>query len=367
MRERRHGPSRCGGGTRRSRRRWYDQRDERHRSERDRNERRRHDGRDGERDREHDCGRRRDLGCRRLRGVRRRGGASLPEGDDGIAARHPGDVGIESDPDVIFADDFETYAQASDLDDAGTTSTRTDVRIATESRERLPRDQALEFTVPQQDNELSNATDKILSPGARRPLPPLLLEFEPPYDVVGSSHNGSMISAHYFINGQATPGVPANGTNKFLVNLENWRGEAATASPGLLNVYIYHPEQRSQWGDHFFPNGDGDAELEPCRATSARTSSSRPGHHPRARPLVLLRVHAEGEHARASATAASPSGSTASSSRDFRTCAARRRHPEDRSLRPLAPHRLEPERRDARSGTTTSSPRRSYIGPVAGL
>ncbi len=40
-----------------------------------------------------------------------------------------------------------------------------------------------------------------------------------------------------------------------LVNLENWRGEAATPSPGDLNVYVYHPEQRSQWGDHFFPTG----------------------------------------------------------------------------------------------------------------
>jgi hypothetical protein len=54
----------------------------------------------------------------------------------------------------------------------------------------------------------------------------------------------------------ATPGVPADGTNKFLANLENWRGEAATPSPGDLNIYLYHPEQRSQWGDHFFPNGD---------------------------------------------------------------------------------------------------------------
>ena len=40
-----------------------------------------------------------------------------------------------------------------------------------------------------------------------------------------------MISAHYFVNGQATPGVPADGTNKFLVKLENWRGEAATPRP----------------------------------------------------------------------------------------------------------------------------------------
>jgi hypothetical protein len=78
-----------------------------------------------------------------------------------------------------------------------------------------------------------------------------------PFDVVGSSHNGAGISAHYFgPNNQATPGVPANGTNKYLVNLEMWRGDTSTASPGDLNTYVYWPEQRSNYGDHFFPNGD---------------------------------------------------------------------------------------------------------------
>ena len=31
----------------------------------------------------------------------------LPEGDSGLAARYPGDVGIEGDPAVVFADGFE--------------------------------------------------------------------------------------------------------------------------------------------------------------------------------------------------------------------------------------------------------------------
>ncbi len=35
-----------------------------------------------------------------------------------------------------------------------------------------------------------------------------------------------------------------------------WRGDTATASPGQLNMYVYHPEQRSNYGDHFFQNGD---------------------------------------------------------------------------------------------------------------
>jgi len=33
--------------------------------------------------------------------------AVLPQGDAGLAAKHPGDVGIERDPDVVFAENFE--------------------------------------------------------------------------------------------------------------------------------------------------------------------------------------------------------------------------------------------------------------------
>ena len=175
---------------------------------------------------------------------------------DGIAAKYPGDLGIEGDPDVIFADGFEDYAQPSELLDKWDSAIHMQhIRIATEADNVFHGGKALEFTVPQQIEELSDGVDKVL--GEERDV--LFLryysKFQPPYDVVGSSHNGSSISAHYFIDGQATPGVPADGTNKFLANLENWRGEAETPSPGLLNVYLYHPEQRSQWGDHFFPTG----------------------------------------------------------------------------------------------------------------
>jgi hypothetical protein len=181
----------------------------------------------------------------------------LPEGDAGIAARYPGDVGIARDPDVVFADDFESYADAEGLganwDAAVYQADR--VRITSERGHVHRGRQALEMEVPQQDTELSNATDKTVSPERDVLFLRYYSRFESPYDVVGSSHNGSMISAHYFENGQATPGVPADGTNKFLANLENWRGDAETPSPGHLNLYVYHPEQRSEYGDHFFPTG----------------------------------------------------------------------------------------------------------------
>ena len=183
--------------------------------------------------------------------------SSLPEGNQGIAARHPGDVGIASDSNVIFADDFESYAKSADLNNRWDAVYQNQyANITTTAANVYSGKQALEFTLPQQTAELSDSTDKVISPERDVLFLRYYSKFQPPYDVVGSSHNGSSISAHYFINGQATPGVPADGTNKFLANLEDWRGDATTASPGYLNVYAYHPEQRSQWGDHFFPNGD---------------------------------------------------------------------------------------------------------------
>ena len=182
--------------------------------------------------------------------------SGLPEGDNGIAARHPGDVGIAADAEVIYADDFESYAKDADLNKNWSAVYQNQyVHITTEPAHVYRGKQAVELILPQQAAELSDATDKVLTDEQDVLFLRYYSKFRPPYDVVGSSHNGSSISAHYFVNGQATPGVPADGTNKFLVNLENWRGDAMTASPGDLNVYVYYPDQRDVYGDHFFPTG----------------------------------------------------------------------------------------------------------------
>jgi len=58
----------------------------------------------------------------------------LPEGDQGIAAKYPGDAGIDADPAVVFADDFEGYQDASQLPtrwDAGVYQVD-QIRLATE-------------------------------------------------------------------------------------------------------------------------------------------------------------------------------------------------------------------------------------------
>lgn len=179
---------------------------------------------------------------------------SLPSGDHGIAARYPADRGIAMDPEVIFADDFESYANAQGLN-ANWDNAFGNIRIATEPANVYGGTHALEFRSPQQMTELSNGVQKIV----RNELDMLFLryyaKYDPSFDVVGSSHNGGGISAHYFQGNMATPGVPADGRNKFLIEYECWRGAMAEPNPGNLNVYIYHPEQRSMYGDHFFSDG----------------------------------------------------------------------------------------------------------------
>jgi hypothetical protein len=180
----------------------------------------------------------------------------LPSGDMGIAARYPGDVDIADDPAVIFADDFESYDGAGGLAARWNAGVYHNAAIETDAAHVFAGTRSLRFTSPQQLGELSNGVSRTVNPELDVLFLRFHSKFDPSFDVVGSSHNGGGISAHYFVDGQATPGVPADGTNKFLVEYEAWRSQESEPNPGSLNAYVYHPEQRSMWGDHFFPSGE---------------------------------------------------------------------------------------------------------------
>jgi len=180
----------------------------------------------------------------------------LPEGDNGIAANYPDDKGIASDPAVIFADDFESYGSGKDLSVNWNAGVYHNAEIEKTAANVFTGAQSLRFTSPQQAAELSNGVQRAVFPERDLLFLRWHSKFESSFDVVGSSHNGGLISAHYAKDGRATPGIPADGKNKFLIAYECWRGEEKEPNPGKLNVYVYHPEQRSMYGDHFFPNGD---------------------------------------------------------------------------------------------------------------
>lgn len=180
--------------------------------------------------------------------------AGPPPVGDGIASAYPGDVGLGDDPRVIFFDDFEGYASAADFESRwSAVFGRRD--LSTDPDHVWAGAQALEFTQPQGTDEVSSALAIELTDEVDTLYLRYYSRFADNFDIVGSSHNGADISAHYYQNGNATSGVPADGTNKFLVAFESWRGEAAEPNPGRMNTYVYHPAQRSNYGDHFFPDG----------------------------------------------------------------------------------------------------------------
>ena len=124
------------------------------------------------------------------------------------------------------------------------------MRIASEIGNRYAGSKALEITIPSGSAEVSNELRKRLSPTRDTVFIRAYTKFGASNSVIGSSHNNLWLSANY-----STPGVPADGRNKFLVVNDAYRDSTSVANPGEMSVYIYHPEQRSEWGDYWFPDG----------------------------------------------------------------------------------------------------------------
>jgi hypothetical protein len=183
----------------------------------------------------------------------------LPEGNAGLAARYPGDVGIEKDPAVIFHDDFEDCRTVADLRKKWSNLVHDgNMRIAEEPANVHSGRRALEYIMPQQREPLAVGVDQKLAKDQEQDV--LFLRFyaklQDGFDVPRTSvHNGGSISAGYWRGESAGPGKKADGRNKYLANYETEIGVPDYPSPGPLNIYIYHPEQRDIWGDHFFSTG----------------------------------------------------------------------------------------------------------------
>lgn len=175
---------------------------------------------------------------------------ALPEGNNGIAAQFPGDANIQNHADVVFADDFESYTSVSQLTTKWNESYhQTHTAIETQTASVFAGSKSLRFRVPIQTTETSNTALKYLNPKLDVLFVRCYTKFDPGFLTYGSSHNGVGIQANY-----SGPGIPADGKNKFYVGLEN-SGSSSEPAPGPTHLYVYHPEQRDIWGDHFYPDG----------------------------------------------------------------------------------------------------------------
>ena len=176
---------------------------------------------------------------------------ALPEGNTGIAALHPNDMGIDTNPAVVFFDDFESHISVSSLynkwNDAWHSS---NLRIVSGGNNVFSGSKSIEMALPRQNSEAGNVLAKRFPQGHDTLFVRFYSKFDAAYNVApGSSHNGATIESNY-----CCPGVRADGYNKFFISYEAGR-EGSDPNPGRLNIYIYHPEQRDNWGDHFYPTG----------------------------------------------------------------------------------------------------------------
>ena len=178
--------------------------------------------------------------------------APLPEGTSGIASRYPSDAGIASDPAVIFADGFESYSGSAGLTSRWNEAYHTaNIRLATEAGNVFFGGKSLEFTVPKTSGEVSNTVVKFVSPEPGRPVPALLRQVR---RGIQRARDPATTAAPSRLSIVAPAFAPTATTSFWSVTK---RGGTASPPriPGRLNAYIYHPEQRDIWGDHFFPTG----------------------------------------------------------------------------------------------------------------
>jgi hypothetical protein len=175
----------------------------------------------------------------------------LPEGNIGIASKYLHDAGIDRDPSVVFADDFEGGAPRFDNAWGGTVLTPKPENVRGGK-------QALECTLPWP--RPAKETGMGVGHHFKEGFDTLHLRYYAKFGRTtelfhGGTHDGGAICARAPGVPDAKPGIPADGRNEYTVLLDTWRPDDKIASPGTLATYTYHPEQRHPWGEHFFPSG----------------------------------------------------------------------------------------------------------------
>jgi len=166
----------------------------------------------------------------------------LPEGE-GIAAKYPGDRGIEEDPLVVFADGFEeiegTRMAAVGREQKGNRwdSSAGTVTIVQEPEKVHTGSKAVQITYeePSSHNAVKQFKDGFDTLHVR-----YYMKYHPEFP--GCHHTGMCILA-------GAPGVTlAMGSATGVV--------PDGPPPGNIDVYCYHMDQARKWGDLLFPTGE---------------------------------------------------------------------------------------------------------------
>lgn len=171
-------------------------------------------------------------------GVSASGAPALPEGATGIADRYPGDRGIEADPAVIVFEDFES-ASMGKLRDGWRPEL---ARFISPGHEFFPSRYALEWVFPQRDRAVGAGASHWFRPGFDRIFARVYWWLDPDLNVP-NMHGWGIQAFKPGLDASITTGRKPVGDDTFCAFLDYPFRD--------LSPYVYHPEQKTQWGDHF--------------------------------------------------------------------------------------------------------------------
>lgn len=172
---------------------------------------------------------------------------------ESLAAKYPGDAGIASDPDVLFADNFESGEMQRWDERRGRV-------VMTEEKPNNGR-WCVQMPMERGKNHGGDAI-KWFMPGADRVYARVYVKFSPDYQY---NHHFIWLGANQRTNkwsafGKA--GLKPNGTY-YSTGMEPWFAWGKNPSPGEVNLYTYYldmePDKKMDkyWGNAFFPPGPG--------------------------------------------------------------------------------------------------------------
>ena len=120
----------------------------------------------------------------------------LPEGNAGIAAKYPGDKGIDKAPAVLFADDFERCSSVADLRNQWDVLINEAHLSITEMPRKGGSGKALAMTIPQRDAPLATGVANLLTDTQHVLFLRWYVKFDGGWSVPSRSvHNGASISS----------------------------------------------------------------------------------------------------------------------------------------------------------------------------
>jgi len=176
--------------------------------------------------------------------------AAPEEADEGIAARYPGDKGIEKDADVVFSDDFEgaDFSRWGENQRGAATVTR-------ETQNVHSGKQAVEMAavIP---GSPGGGLIKWFRPGLDRMHARFYVKF--PKDANYVHHFVHIVGGRQKWSGFGKAGLRPNGGDFFTTGIEPDGKWGRVPPPGVWHFYTYWPDMKASrdgkfWGNDFSP------------------------------------------------------------------------------------------------------------------